>query len=529
MKKVIQMVLTLLIVRFMTKAYNKFLLLLFMMLSLSCYPFAEQSGFFRIYERQDKQLCAASAIETNNGDIIISTYDYSGGNGELVKLSENGEILNRVIVGETGSQTMIQSIDHDPENFSLYYGLGFAIHSENNTTLPILIHFDEDLILLDFHEVELPSNYSRFVMSRAIMTSNGKYLFAASLDGNDDYHRLYMWITLDGELEKIFEVTDDCRPSNMINVLFEFPEDGEYGEFRSSSTTLGNRGLVPRLFKFDEDCVVDTLNEYPKFYEQHGDTLYCLLQTAIANSTAIVLEDSAIIFSNRVHEWWSNINTGFDYRQDGSNIFFKTDLNGNILDYIVLGSGNDIIDVPAVYNAIGIAQDEENGKRFFYNAFFDYEDYIPSEKPNRVTIAKIDEDFDIIWQQTYTHPTKYLQACYLLSLSDGGCLLVGGAFENGHFDLFVLKAEDSVGITTENVETRYLLFYPNPAQDQLHLQFSPNTQPVQLELYDLQGHLVRTQDNSFESFDLGMLPAGIYTLRVTMENGQVFSNKVVKE
>jgi len=71
--------------------------------------------------------------------------------------------------------------------------------------------------------------------------------------------------------------------------------------------------------------------------------------------------------------------------------------------------------------------------------------------------------------------------------------------------------------------------FPNPAQDQLHLQYSPDVQPKQIELYDLQGRLVRSQGNAFETFDLGKLPAGTYTLRVAMEDGQVFSDKVVKE
>jgi hypothetical protein len=40
---------------------------------------------------------------------------------------------------------------------------------------------------------------------------------------------------------------------------------------------------------------------------------------------------------------------------------------------------------------------------------------------------------------------------------------------------------------------------------------------------------VRSQGNAFETFNLGKLPIGTYTLRVTMEDGQVFSDKVVKE
>ena len=71
--------------------------------------------------------------------------------------------------------------------------------------------------------------------------------------------------------------------------------------------------------------------------------------------------------------------------------------------------------------------------------------------------------------------------------------------------------------------------YPNPAKDQLHTQFSPDVQPVQVELYDLQGRLVRTQRSAFETIDLSRLPAGTYTMRVVMKDGKTYSDKVVKE
>ena len=71
--------------------------------------------------------------------------------------------------------------------------------------------------------------------------------------------------------------------------------------------------------------------------------------------------------------------------------------------------------------------------------------------------------------------------------------------------------------------------YPNPAKDKLYTQFSPDVQPVQVELYDLQGRPVRTQRSAFETIDLSRLPAGTYTMRVVMKDGKTYSDKVVKE
>jgi len=73
------------------------------------------------------------------------------------------------------------------------------------------------------------------------------------------------------------------------------------------------------------------------------------------------------------------------------------------------------------------------------------------------------------------------------------------------------------------------VLYPNPTQGHLHMQFSTDVQPAQIELYDLQGRLVRTQSKAFESIDMSQLPAGTYTMRVIMEDGKAYSDKVVKE
>jgi len=79
------------------------------------------------------------------------------------------------------------------------------------------------------------------------------------------------------------------------------------------------------------------------------------------------------------------------------------------------------------------------------------------------------------------------------------------------------------------IEVRPYAYYPNPAQDQLHLNYSPDVKPAQIGLYDLQGRLVRSQTSGLESINLQGLAAGQYVMKVTMANGTTFSDKVVKE
>jgi len=86
-----------------------------------------------------------------------------------------------------------------------------------------------------------------------------------------------------------------------------------------------------------------------------------------------------------------------------------------------------------------------------------------------------------------------------------------------------------VGINESGIEVRPYAYYPNPARDQLHMEFSPDVQPIHVELYDLQGRLVRTQSKALGNIDMSQLPAGTYTMRVIMEDGMAYSDKVVKE
>ena len=66
-------------------------------------------------------------------------------------------------------------------------------------------------------------------------------------------------------------------------------------------------------------------------------------------------------------------------------------------------------------------------------------------------------------------------------------------------------------------------------QDQLHLQYSPDVQLKQVELYDLQGRLVRVQQSDLEHVDLQGLSAGQYLMKVTLEDGKAYSDKVMKQ
>ena len=157
-----------------------------------------------------------------------------------------------------------------------------------------------------------------------------------------------------------------------------------------------------------------------------------------------------------------------------------------------------------------------------------------------IVVVKMDLNLNIDWKRVCKTDDLSISAplrfpiCYEDEQgNDKGIAWVGYGRRNGNDkpDLFyfAINHDGTVGINEGGIEVRPYTYYPNPAQDQLHLQYSPDVQPELVELYDLQGHLVRSQRQGLQSLDMSQLPSGTYTMQVTMEDGQLFSDKVVKE
>ena len=147
----------------------------------------------------------------------------------------------------------------------------------------------------------------------------------------------------------------------------------------------------------------------------------------------------------------------------------------------------------------------------------------------QIAVVKLDADFNVLWQRFCLEPEGFRRDGKVMTVLDDGGVAVGGGYLGLSEVFFLIVNDDYDGMEEQGVIIRPYAYYPNPAKGQLHLQFSPDVTPTQIELYDLQGHLVLTQRNGLETLEMNGLAAGTYTMRVTLENGQVFSDKVVKE
>ena len=174
---------------------------------------------------------------------------------------------------------------------------------------------------------------------------------------------------------------------------------------------------------------------------------------------------------------------------------------------------------------IGLVQGEGG---YFYLAYY------TNFSRGCVSVVKMDKGLNVVWQRHCLEQGVSRNYGKMMMLQDEKIAIMGvnhiQTSVGSVSELFFIVIQDDYdGMEEQDNYIRPYLFYPNPAQTELHLQYSPDVTPTQIELYDLQGRLVRTQGKGLESISMEGLPAGQYLMKVTLENGKVYSDKVVKE
>ena len=184
----------------------------------------------------------------------------------------------------------------------------------------------------------------------------------------------------------------------------------------------------------------------------------------------------------------------------------------------------------------------------------DYKGYIcysyvslSMDSVNYIACIKLDENLNIIWERyNMKDIDEFLRDTNSgMRVLDNGAMMVFGNTNYLHWNwnnmaapwlepflsgmYMIIWDEIPVGIPETETNIRPYLMYPIPVNDQLHIHYSPDITPSSIVIYDIQGRLVRTVNNDFESLSMEGLASGQYVMKVTMEDGKVFTDKVIKE
>ena len=523
---------------------------------------AQDRGFFRIHPFTNDTASMNTGVnlnmaETQDGGFVVAISNMGGGLdpawGRIFRLSEEGDMLHSVPFGD-GEGYCGFSIFHHPDSPTSFIGMGVyttlyqTTPYDQYTSTPWFISFDDNLEITDQHVCEWPDEIQNPIeVSPGYDLSSDGTLFAAFTlflpsDPIPRYpHRFFAEYSLEGETERfVVDTTTLGLRSRSIEDVFEFPDSGLKGMLHEFTDGPENYQGLYRLSKNYEVSLVnqyhhvysDTIhNLQPNYWDEYHINLLEAFSTnilALDESTLLIpmIGDELI---QRIH---LDLNTTFFFR-DNTPVLLKTDTEGNVLQVGIVSRMNDTID--AIRRPVALAEPDETGHRCFYLCHYSRDEFY-LEYPNNFTVTKYTDDLEVVWRKTFSLPETNMIPHGVVGTADGGCFIAGsvaryiGPYNADINGWFALKLGADGTVATDEITVKDdVFFYPNPVKDVLHLCTPPDVQPRQIELYDMQGRLVRSQGSAFETVDLSQLPTGTYTLRVTMKDGQVFSDKVVKE
>ena len=452
---------------------------------------------------------------------------------KILKLSPEGESLGEMTINEDGRSSSIIKLFCDPLDPKYYLAIGTIQDSTLIHPKLYLAKFDQNLSLSWVKEIDLPEIYHYLIGSRSFMDSHGDIVFCSwpfvSSTGYSEWSNLlYLRLSSEGNLLAMGESPyKSWLYHSAQGDLFEYKDDtGDYGQtFVGQPEGYNNPPVfLVRMNRDFTDFQTRDLVENITIDSTDG----IMINDYYAESFAVSLHDGTKYLSTRGVRWdgW-NINV-----RDDVIVSMKLDQNDSIVAMSFIPHDNDSVRTLAFCHGMDASN---NGDFFLCNGVYDPGawQYGEIDGMNRFTVTKTDANTNIIWSRFYEDGEHVFQPCSVMATSDGGCLVTGRywTLDQTEAKLFVLKffSDGSLSVSEKESFVRPYAFYPNPVKEQLLMQFSPDVQPAQIELYDLQGRLVRSQSKAFESIDMSQLPAGTYTMRVTMEDGKTYSDKVVKE
>lgn len=123
----------------------------------------------------------------------------------------------------------------------------------------------------------------------------------------------------------------------------------------------------------------------------------------------------------------------------------------------------------------------------------------------------------------------FMKSAEFVSLlnADGSVFAMDTDNVNGGFPVF---ADGQYSDVAENqTDGSEVSAYPNPASGSISVVVNSGAEIESVSLHDVSGRLVKVQQSGFGSIDISGLATGMYVMKVTLADGKVFEEKIVKE
>ena len=462
-----------------------------------------QTGFVYI-EQEPERLSAGSkfSLECQNGFIVTNNTVTPSQQISIIKFTTEGEVVHRF----THDNLCVANLFLDPEQPNYFY----AICDDLERKAVEIIHFDGNLNILDSIDVVIPYDLSNYIqaVSRALLTADKKIVYTSALLLNEypfSFENLHLKFDLEGQIEAHrLETNSTLHPA-----LFLLPNSNVYSYDNNT------------LSVYDEELDLDMIHQYSNL--DSDETMFIAITSE--DPTVVSLPDTSFVIADEVQ-----LISIEDYHHNENMAFFKSNLSGEIVSYIMVG-GENVLERPALVHSIDYIDPSA-----IYLCAFEHltPDSWGMQVPyNNIFLKKVNQEMEVIWEKTYCLGEYHYEPHYVLATQDGGCLVTGTVVyeEDSKQGLFVLKVNsDGLAGTAENIVKDFCSYtlYPNPTNGLVTIT---GKDLKHAEVFNTLGQQVATASGEGETLhiDIANLPAGVYFVNVTDGEGRKCVKKVVKE
>ena len=490
---------------------------------------------------------ANHVVETDNHGFIVSCrskdiYD----NDMLLSLSPEGEVNHSLVFQIDGKNIKYCGLYKDTGQEDEYIAIailssGYTYSSYIQNEIAIL-RIDANLDIKSQSLCSLGDdiiNMSSWQLRdtpRFVPEDDGNFFMAARCRKTDGYCHLYIRMSPEGEIVKMKEdYSDDTQIDRLMDLFARNKSDMSYGmimtqedgDFYYRIDSTFNSMRVAKLASLKIKTVkTNPLQQYPdttfRYWHRYGNGLP-------------LDDDSFFITSTGYYSKSSDGKVGWCH--------FLARINDDItvLDSLTwdcsMASNKPINRLMATVKALSMGPDGT----IFHCGIDGLE--VPNQgymhpTSSHIVISKFDNDLNLLWRRYYGVNDNLYNINGIQSTEDGGCILTGYHAKAPRYPTYysyILKVDengyDAIGENTESLAKPYFC-YPNPAQDIVYIEFSPNVNCQSVEIYTLDGHMVETchgaslQNNAI---DISNLNSGVYLLKMRMADGKEFAERIVKE
>ncbi len=484
--------------------------------------FANAQKTFEIVFDNMEQSEIRAAVETpDNGFLLlVHPLDYTA--DYIIKISSQGEIIGSFKYESTNGLLKYFGLFEHPDDD--VYVLPGILYVDGATTDISIVTFDKNLnfnneTIISYSDIV--HDLTPYVIPSATIYDDEIAITTHAVLGTGGFGNLYTRINLAGECLAV--QTDDSYDianawTSSIALLNE--TDKRFAVLNTKIEVVGSGYGEMSLVVDVLDSTMTVINSQVLEYENTGSDYLAFscadtpvlkqfkFNSILLNLMASRMNDGQQYYGSCLVEmnWDLDITKTTFYINDQPNIFVRLPLRNSFDMY---------------------------GDYLLACAIVNYQANNPLYK-TQCLVTKYDTDMNIIWRRYVNQQEGYYYPKYVIATSDGGCLLVGSSNDDSYQNMYsyVLKtdADGYLGIG-ENYEIEMTPFsiYPNPTRDVIHLDMSPDVNCFSLEIYYIDGRLVKYQNKYIETIDISDLNSGVYFVKLRMSNGLEFVEKIVKE